>query len=108
MQFDLGRCNRRQALGFHDSRKFYEFGLPAFVDKRAGEWRLSAEISNDTVPLLGISGRHRDLGSFFGLSDGSDLEMFLQNLATALMNHPCSGSDMCVVVRSDIFHEKID
>src|ERR1700737_1333645 len=108
MQFDLGRRNRRQALGFHDSREFYECGLPALVDKRAREGRLSAEISNESVLFLGVSGRHSDLGAFFGLGDGSDVEMFPQDLAAPLMNHPRSGPDMCIVVRSNVFHEKID
>ena len=60
MQFDLSRRDRRQALGSHDSREFYEFGLPALVDKRAREGRLSVEISNDSVLFLGISGWQSD------------------------------------------------
>src|SRR5260370_8219407 len=92
MQFDLSRRNRRQALGFHDSREFYEFGLPAFVDKCAREGRLPPEISNDTVLFLGISGRHTDLGAFFGLGDGSDVEMFLHDLAAPPMIHPRTAS----------------
>src|SRR5260221_10304729 len=109
LQFDLCRRDYRQTfvVGLDYSREFHGFGFPALMDKLSCERRLSTEFPYDPVLVPEISDWHSDLGAFFSLGDRGDLEMFLQNLPAPLMNNPGGCSDLRIVVRGELLHQKI-
>ena len=78
------------------------------MNERPREWRLAADLANQTVVVRSVTGRDRDLRSFALFTHRAYPEVFEEDRLAALVENASGSANLGIAVSGDLIHQKID